>query len=193
MGDLLGLFYLFLIFPLSLPLFYLYIITYIRNNTRKMRLSKNFVLSEITRSNAAKRLGIKNEPSKKHLQNIKNIIINLIQPMRNALGPIRISSGYRNPNVNRAINGSRKSQHCKGEALDLQFWSDGEISNKEIYDWVLSSDVEFDQMINEFDFSWIHISFKEKGNRKQVLEAYKDEDNDTVYNTQIYHNDKKHN
>lgn len=181
MGDLLGLFYLFLIFPLSLPLFYLYIITYIRNNTRKMRLSKNFVLSEITRSNAAKRLGIKNEPSKKHLQNIKNIIINLIQPMRNALGPIRISSGYRNPNVNRAINGSRKSQHCKGEALDLQFWSDGEISNKEIYDWVLSSDVEFDQMINEFDFSWIHISFKEKGNRKQVLEAYKDDDNDTVY------------
>ena len=146
-----------------------------------MRLSDNFVLSEITRSNTAKRLGIDNGPSKKHLQSIQRIVTNLIQPMRDALGPIRISSGYRNPNVNRAIGGSSKSQHCKGEALDLQFWSDGEISNKEIYDWVLSSNVEFDQMINEFDFAWIHISLTKEGNRKQVLEAYKDEDNDTKY------------
>ena len=146
-----------------------------------MRLSDNFVLSEITRSNTAKRLGIDNGPNKEHLQNIQRIITNLIQPMRDAIGPIRISSGYRNPNVNRAIGGSTKSQHCKGEALDLQFWNDGQISNKEIYDWVLRSDVEFDQMINEFDFAWIHISLTKEGNRKQVLEAYKDEDNDTKY------------
>ena len=139
-----------------------------------MRLSKNFILSEITRSNTAKRLGIDNGPDKNHLRSIQRLITNLIQPMRDALGPIRISSGYRNPNVNRAIGGSTKSQHCKGEALDLQFWKDGKICNKEIYDWVLSSDVEFDQMINEFDFSWIHISLKKEGNRKQVLEAYKD-------------------
>ena len=146
-----------------------------------MRLSKNFVLSEITRSNTAKRLGIDNGPDKDHLRSIQRLITNLIQPMRDALGPIRISSGYRNPNVNRAIGGSTKSQHCKGEALDLQFWKDGKICNKEIYDWVLSSDVEFDQMINEFDFAWIHISLKKEDNRKQVLEAYKDEDNDTKY------------
>ena len=146
-----------------------------------MRLSKNFILSEITRSNTAKRLGIDNGPDKNHLRSIQRLITNLIQPMRDALGPIRISSGYRNPNVNRAIGGSTKSQHCKGEALDLQFWKDGKICNKEIYDWVLSSDVEFDQMINEFDFSWIHISLKKEDNRKQVLEAYKDEDNDTKY------------
>ena len=146
-----------------------------------MRLSKNFVLSEITRSNTAKRLGIDNGPDKDHLRSIQRLITNLIQPMRDALGPIRISSGYRNPNVNRAIGGSTKSQHCKGEALDLQFWKDGKICNKEIYDWVLSSDVEFDQMINEFDFAWIHISLKKEDNRKQVLEAYKDKDNDTKY------------
>ena len=146
-----------------------------------MRLSKNFVLSEITRSNTAKRLGIDNGPNKNHLRSIQRLITNLIQPMRDALGPIRISSGYRNPNVNRAIGGSTKSQHCKGEALDLQFWKDGKICNKEIYDWVLSSNVEFDQMINEFDFAWIHISLKKEDNRKQVLEAYKDEDNDTKY------------
>ena len=146
-----------------------------------MRLSKNFVLSEITRSNTAKRLGVNNEPNKKHLQNLQRLISNVMQPMRDSLGPIRISSGYRSKELNRAIGGSSKSQHCKGEALDIQFWKEGEMCNKEIYDYILNSNMEFDQMINEFDFSWIHISLKEKKNRKQVLKAYKDEDGDTGY------------
>tara|TARA_B100001094_G_scaffold103732_1_gene99996 strand:+ start:1862 stop:2329 length:468 start_codon:yes stop_codon:yes gene_type:complete len=146
-----------------------------------MRLSKNFVLSEITRSNTARRLGIKNEPTKKHMEGIQRIITNLIQPMRDALGPIRISSGYRNPELNRAIGGSSKSQHCKGEACDLQFWKEGKMCNQEIYEWVLKSGIKFDQMINEFDFAWIHISLKDNNNRKQVLEAYKDKDGDTAY------------
>ena len=146
-----------------------------------MRLSKNFVLSEITRSNTATRLGISNEPTKDHSDNMQRIISNLIQPMRDSIGPIRISSGYRSKELNRAIGGSNKSQHCKGEALDLQFWAVGKMNNKVIYDWILESGLEFDQMINEFDFAWIHISLKEKGNRKQVLEAYKDEDGDTKY------------
>ena len=146
-----------------------------------MRLSKNFVLSEITHSNTAKRLGIDNDPTKKHLQNMQRIVDILLQPLRDALGPIRISSGYRNPSLNRAIGGSRSSQHCKGQALDIQFWEMGQMNNKVIYDFILDSNMEFDQMINEFDFAWIHISLKDKGNRKQVLEAYKDEDGDTKY------------
>ncbi len=146
-----------------------------------MRLSKNFVLSEITRSNTAKRLDISNEPTKEHLENMQRLISNLIQPMRDELGPIRISSGYRNPSLNRAIGGSRSSQHCKGEALDLQFWQMGQMNNKAIYDWILKSGLKFDQMINEFDFAWIHISLKENKNRKQVLEAYKNKDGDTAY------------
>ena len=146
-----------------------------------MRLSKNFVLSEITRSNTAKRLGISNEMSEKHLENMQRLIDNLIQPLRDSIGPIRISSGYRSPSLNRAISGSNKSQHTKGQALDLQFWKEGKMCNKEVYDWVLENDVEFDQMINEFDFSWVHLSLKESKNRKQVLIAYKDEDNDTKY------------
>ena len=146
-----------------------------------MRLSKNFVLSEITRSNTAKRLGITNEPSKKHLENMQVLITELIQPMRDALGPIRVTSGYRSPQLNRAIGGSAKSQHCKGQALDLQFWKNGEMCNQEIYKWVLKSGLQFDQMINEFDFAWIHISLKKEKNRKQVLEAYKDKDGDTAY------------
>jgi hypothetical protein len=78
-------------------------------------------------------------------------------------------------------SGSNKSQHTKGQALDLQFWKEGKMCNKEVYDWVLENDVEFDQMINEFDFSWVHLSLRESKNRKQVLIAYKDEDNDTKY------------
>tara|TARA_R100000951_G_scaffold114071_1_gene117505 strand:- start:1426 stop:1875 length:450 start_codon:yes stop_codon:yes gene_type:complete len=146
-----------------------------------MRLSKNFTLSEITSSNTAKRLGIKNEPTKEHLENMQRLVRDLIQPIRDALGPVRISSGYRNPVLNRAIGGSSKSQHTKGQALDIQFWSQGEMCNKEVYDWVINNDIEFDQMINEFDFSWIHISLRPKNNRKQILQAYKDEDGDTKY------------
>ena len=147
-----------------------------------MRLSKNFTLPEIIHSNTAKRLGINNAPNKEHLKSMQVLVRDLIQPMRDVLGPIRISSGYRNPELNRAIGGSSKSQHCKGEALDLQYWSKGKMCNKEIYDWVVKSGIEFDQMINEFDYSWIHISLKSNGkNRKQILEAYKDSDGDTAY------------
>ena len=146
-----------------------------------MKLSKNFSLAEITRSSTAKRIGIDNAPNKEHLNNIQTLIRKVVQPLRDAIGPVRISSGYRSPALNRAINGSNKSQHCKGEALDLQFWENGEMNNKKIYDWILSSGIDFDQMINEFDYSWIHISFNEFKNRKQVLEAYKDEDGDTRY------------
>lgn len=146
-----------------------------------MRLSKNFVLSEITRSNTAKRLGIDNEPTKKDLENLQRIVTNLLQPLRNHLGPIRISSGYRSKELNRAIGGSNKSQHSKGEALDIQFWKEGQMCNKEVYDWIIDNAVEFDQMINEFDFAWIHISLKKSKNRREVLEAYKDKDGDTKY------------
>tara|TARA_R110000765_G_scaffold406433_2_gene503399 strand:- start:1036 stop:1491 length:456 start_codon:yes stop_codon:yes gene_type:complete len=146
-----------------------------------MKLSKNFTRQEIERSNTAKRLGISNEMSEKHLANMTKLLDNIIQPLRESLGPIRISSGYRGQDLNRAIGGSRKSQHCKGQALDIQFWQDGKMMNELIYEYILDSNIEFDQMINEFNFSWIHISLVGVDNRNQVLEAYKDEDGDTKY------------
>ena len=146
-----------------------------------MKLSKNFTRAEIEHSNTAKRLGIKNEMSEEHLENMQRLIDKLIQPMRSSLGPIRISSGYRSPQLNQAIGGSTRSQHSKAQALDLQYWKKGKMDNEVIYKWVLKSDLEFDQMINEFDFSWIHISFVEGKNRKQVLEAYKDDEGYTKY------------
>ena len=146
-----------------------------------MKLSKNFSRAEIEHSNTAKRLGINNEMSEKHLENMQRLVDNLIQPLRDSIGPIRISSGYRSPSLNRAIGGSSRSQHSKAEALDLQFWEKGKMNNKVIYDWIIESGLEFDQMINEFDFSWIHISLKKNSNRKQILEAYKDDEGDTAY------------
>ena len=146
-----------------------------------MKLSKNFSRAEIEHSNTAKRLGISNEMSDKHLENMQRVIDNLIQPMRDAIGPIRISSGYRSPQLNKAIGGSSRSQHSKAQALDLQYWSGGKMNNKFIYDWILDSNLEFDQMINEFDFSWIHISLKKNNNRSEVLEAYKDDKGRTKY------------
>ena len=146
-----------------------------------MKLSKNFTLAEIEHSSTAKRLGINNEMPKEHIANMQRLITELIQPMRDALGPIRISSGYRSPKLNKAIGGSSRSQHCKGEALDLQFWKEGKMNNKVIYDWVIDSGIEFDQMINEFDNAWIHISLKSKENRKEILEAYKNEKGKTKY------------
>ncbi len=146
-----------------------------------MRLSKNFVLSEMTRSNTARRKGISNEPEKEHLANLQTLVTELIQPMRDAIGPIRVTSGYRSPKLNRAIGGSSRSQHCKGQAMDLQFWKEGQMNNKVMYDWILNSGLEFDQLINEFDFAWIHVSLSPGKNRKQVLEAYKNDQGKTAY------------
>ena len=146
-----------------------------------MKLSKNFSLAEIEHSNTAKRLGIKNEMSEEHLANMQNLIDNLIQPLRDDVGPIRVTSGYRSPQLNKAIGGSTRSQHSKGQALDLQYWKEGKMNNKVIYDWILDSGLEFDQIINEFDYAWIHISLKKNDNRGQVLEAYKNDKGKTKY------------
>ena len=146
-----------------------------------MKLSRNFTLNELTRSGTAQRRGVDNEPTDAHLDNLQRIVDEILQPMREDLGPIRVTSGYRSPKLNRAIGGSSRSQHCKGEAVDIQFWEGGDMDNEVIYDYILDNEIEFDQMINEFDFSWIHISLKEKGNRNRVLEAYKNEEGKTCY------------
>ena len=146
-----------------------------------MKLSKNFTLAEVEHSSTAKRLGINNEMPKKHIANMQRLITNLVQPMRDDLGPIRITSGYRSKTLNSAIGGSNRSQHSKGQALDLQFWQKGKMDNEKIYKWILKSELEFDQIINEFDFAWIHLSLKETCNRKSILEAYKDEEGYTAY------------
>jgi zinc D-Ala-D-Ala carboxypeptidase len=146
-----------------------------------MRLSRNFMLREFVNSATAARKGISNKPTEVHLANLKKLIDNVIQPLRDKIGPIRITSGYRSPSLNRAIGGSSRSQHSKGMAADIQFVRDNEMDNKVIFDTILEMGLDFDQMINEFDYKWIHISYNSKKNRKQVLEAYKDGNNKTKY------------
>lgn len=148
-----------------------------------MRLSKNLTLAEATRSDTAKRKGIDNRPTGEHLSNLITIANKVFQPIRDHFrSPIRVTSGYRSEALNKIIGGSKTSQHCKGEALDLQGL--GEISNAMIFDYIREN-LEFDQMIWEFgtenEPDWVHVSFTSI-NRGQILMAYK-EGNKTKYQT----------
>ena len=142
-----------------------------------MQLSKNLVLAEVMRSETAKRKGISNMPTPEHIENFKKLAENVFQPIRDHFGvPIRISSGYRSKALNTAVGGSLSSQHCKGEAIDIDM--DGtSITNKQIFDFV-KANVNFDQMIWEFGTDtnpdWVHVSYKSTGKqRKQILKAVK--------------------
>ena len=141
-----------------------------------MKLSKNLSLSEVIKSNTAIKNGIDNSPTLVHLKNLEILAEKIFQPIREHFGvPIGISSGYRSKALNEAIPGSSKtSQHCKGEALDLDADMFGGVTNKEIFDFIVDN-LDFDQVINEFNYSWIHVSYnKKKNNRRQILKAYKE-------------------
>jgi len=156
-----------------------------------MRISKNFTLAELTASNTSKRLGISNMPDKEGIHKLRLLATELLQPLRNAVGPLRVTSGYRSESLNKAIGGSNKSQHTKCEAVDLQFVKRGHMDNMRIFNAIINHALEFDQIILEFGGAtadrdsdnpdWIHISWKVTGNRRQILVAYKDENNRTKY------------
>ena len=151
-----------------------------------MKLSKNFSLEELTRSATATKLGIDNTPDEEHLNNLQVVVDEIAQPLRDHFGkPVRINSGYRSPALNDAIGGSKKSQHSKGEALDLEI--DG-VSNMEVAGWI-TENCDYDQVILEFynpaegpNSGWVHASCKAdlSQNRKRNLIALKD-GNKTVY------------
>jgi zinc D-Ala-D-Ala carboxypeptidase len=156
-----------------------------------MRISKNFTLAELTKSNTATRLGISNTPDKEGIHKLRLLATELLQPLRNAVGPLRVTSGYRSESLNKAIGGSNKSQHTKCEAVDLQFVKRGSMDNMRIFNAIVTLGLDFDQLILEFGGAtaendsdnpdWIHISWKIKENRRQILVAYKDENNKTKY------------
>ena len=151
-----------------------------------MKLSKNFSLEELIRSSTAMRIGIDNIPNDEHLKNLQVVVDEIAQPLRDHFGkPVRINSGYRSPALNDAIGGSKKSQHSKGEALDLEI--DG-VSNMEVAGWI-TENCDYDQVILEFynpaegpNSGWVHASCKAdlSQNRKRNLIALKD-GNKTVY------------
>lgn len=142
-----------------------------------MQLSKNLELSEVIRSESAKRFGIKNMPTQEHIENLKALAQNIFQPIRNHFGvPIRISSGYRSKTLNSKMKGAEGSQHTTGEAIDIDMDATN-ITNKQIFDFI-KDNLNFDQLIAEFPkngvIDWVHVSYKANGNqRKEILVAKK--------------------
>jgi hypothetical protein len=140
-----------------------------------MQLSKNLSLAEMTISYEAKRRGIINTPTEDHLANMKKLSENVFQPIREHFkSPIRISSGYRSLALNKAIKGAATSQHCSGEAMDIDM--DGtSITNAQIFNYI-KDNLVFDQLIWEFGTDknpdWVHVSYESNGKqRKQILKA----------------------
>lgn len=142
-----------------------------------MKLTTNLSLAEVTYSATALRKGIANEPTVNHLINLKAVAENIFQPCRNHFGkPLRVTSGYRSKELNKAIGGSNNSQHSKGEALDMQ--STEGYTNRDLFMFI-KDHLEFDQLIGEFpddmgEFAWVHCSYKTEGNRGEALVAYKE-------------------
>ena len=142
-----------------------------------MKLSEHLDLSEVTRSETAKRNGISNMPTEQHIANFKLLAENVFEPIRNNFRcPIHISSGYRSIELNRAIKGSLTSQHCQGEAIDIDMdGSANGVTNKMVFDYI-KDNLEFDQLIWEFGTAsnpdWVHVSYESTGKqRKQILKA----------------------
>ena len=156
-----------------------------------MRLSRNFTLQELIKSDTALRLGINNEPSKEGILKLTLLATNLLQPLRDTIGSIRVTSGYRSPQLSETIGSSANSQHCRYEAVDIQFVKRSKMDNLKIYEALIGQCLEFDQCILEFGDStptlnpsypaWVHLSWKISDNRNEVLIAYKDENNKTKY------------
>jgi hypothetical protein len=138
-----------------------------------MKLSDNFTLAEMTKSSTAKRLGIDNTPNPQQLENLVELCHKVLQPLRDAIGPINISSGLRVPELNKAVGGSATSQHCamNGAAADIDVQD-----NKEVFDFI-KNNLQFDQLIWEFGNDkqpdWVHVSYHYGHNRGQVLKAIK--------------------
>ena len=141
-------------------------------------ISKHISDREGVYSTTATRRGIDNTPDKEHLDNMKLLAEKVFEPLRKWVGgPIRINSFYRGPELNKAIGGSSKSQHCKGQAMDID--DNGcHKTNAEMYAWI-KDNVEFDQMIWEFgdddNPNWVHVSYvSPEENRNRCLKAYKE-------------------
>jgi hypothetical protein len=152
-----------------------------------MKISEHLDLSEVMRSDMAKRKGISNQPTPEHLENFKKLAENVFEPIRKKFNqPIIISSGYRSKALNDAIGGSSTSQHCKGEAIDIDMdGTIGQVTNKMIFEYIKSS-VNFDQLIWEFGNNdnpdWVHVSYSSTGKqRKEILKATKNSSGQTSY------------
>ena len=142
-----------------------------------MQLSRNFSLQELIKSDTAIRKGIDNNPNADQVEKLKTLCEKILQPVRDQFGRVKVTSGYRSPELCVAIGSSLTSQHSKAEAVDFECLG---VDNAEVADWV-KMNCETDQLILEYytpgepNSGWIHCSITEGTPRKQFLHAYRDE------------------
>jgi len=146
-----------------------------------MKLSQNFSLRELTKSQTAERKGISNEPSEEHIENLKLLCTKILQPIRDEFGIVSVSSGYRSPALCEALGSKSTSQHARGQAADFECYG---IANNKLFEWA-TKNLTFDQAILEFytgepESGWIHMSYNENNNRGETLRAFR-ENNKVVY------------
>jgi len=139
------------------------------------QISKHLTLEELCYSETAIKLGIVNVPTPAQTENLKTLALKVFEPVREHFGvPIHISSGYRILNLNQAIKGSITSQHCRGEAIDIDMKGD-KVTNAQIFHWI-KDNLKYDQLIWEFgdkkNPDWVHVSYS-KTNRQQTLKGVK--------------------
>ena len=142
-----------------------------------MKLSRNFSLSELIKSDTAIRLGIDNNPNADQIEKLKLLCENILQPVRDHFGRVKVTSGYRSVELCMAIGSSANSQHAKAEAADFECLG---VDNAELSDWI-KNNLDYDQLILEYytpgepNSGWIHCSYIPEGRRASFLHAYKSE------------------
>lgn len=144
-----------------------------------IQFTKNFSLHELLLTANRQFDEEQYNPPAEVVENLRALSVNILQPLRDAIGsPIKINSGYRCPSLNKAIKGSKTSQHMSGHAADIVDLTNG---NELLFKKIIELNLPFDQIIDEFGFRWVHVSFDPKRNRKEVLQARKDSNGKTVY------------
>ena len=133
---------------------------------------EHFTINELSKSDIAKKNGIDNTPDEASKKNLELLVDNILDPLRRKWGkPIVVNCGFRCEELNKLVKGSKTSQHRYGLAADIEDASRDEAENKRLFDLIREMRLPFDQLINEFDYSWIHISYSKTLRRGQVLEA----------------------
>ena len=148
-----------------------------------MNLTKNFTFSEMVKSETALRHGMDNTPGEAEIENLKQLAEKVLQPVRDAYGKgVKVNSGYRHPEVNAKVGGSKTSDHCKGQAADIEIPG---VANADLAKWI-TENLDFTQVILEFytpgipDSGWVHVSYDPENLKKQILTATK-QNGKTVY------------
>ena len=148
-----------------------------------MNLTKNFTLAEMTKSETALRHGMENEPGENEIGNLKLLCEKVLQPVRDHFGKgVKVNSGFRHPDVNAKVGGSRTSDHTRGQAADIEIPG---VPNAELAEWI-KDNLDYRQLILEFytpgvpDSGWVHVSYVAEDNKKEVLTATK-QNGKTVY------------